>query len=218
MRARWSAALLSTALGMTGCATDGRDGVALRNPFQTDRRPDPGKLPPASTLAVTRVNAVGSAITAKNEAALGTKPIFFTMGVPEVEISHDKSGMVFVSEALVERCPTDTELAAVICHELGKMAAESGSGRRGNAEPSGPRLTRDVVGGSYEPDLTRLAEDAKYERRGTPMRREVRPDPKAIGETLFVQAGYRADDIARMDSLFHEAEDNADRRASELRR
>jgi predicted Zn-dependent protease len=218
MRPRWPAALLVTALGLTGCAKDGRDAFAFRNPFQADRDPDPGKLPPGSTLAATRVNAVGSAIAAKNEAALGMKPIFFTMGVPEVEISHNKSGMVILSEGLVERCPTDAELAAVMCHELGKMAAENGSGRRDNAEPSGPRLARDVVGGTYEPDLTRLAEDAKFERRGSRAGRDPRPDPKAIGETLFVQAGYRADDYLRMETLVREAVDNADRRASELRR
>ena len=219
MRARWPAALLCTALGLTGCATDGRDGFAFRNPFQADRGPDPAKLPPASTLAATRVNAVGSAIAAKNEPLLGMKPVFSTLGVTEVEISHDKSGHVIISEGLVERCPTDAELAAVICHELGKMAAENGAGRRGSAEPSGPRLARDVVGGSYEPDLTRLVEDAKYERRGSRgAGRDPRPDPKAIGQSLFVEAGYRADDFARIESLVREAEDNADRRASELRR
>ena len=39
-----------------------------------------------------------------------------------------------------------------------------------------------------------------------------------MGESLFVQAGYKADDFARVTSLVREAEDNADRRASELRR
>ena len=219
MRARWPAALLCLALGLTGCAKDGRDGFAFRNPFQSDRGPDPDALPPGSTLAATRVNAVGAAIAAKNEAAVGVKPIFFTMGVREVEISHNKSGMVILSEGLVERCPSDIELAAVICHELGKMAAERGTGRNGSTEPSGPRLTRDVVGGTYEPDLTRLAEDAKFERRGLKgTGRDPRPDPRALGETFFVQAGYRADDYGRMDALVREAEDNADRRASELRR
>jgi hypothetical protein len=219
MRARRPIALLCLALGLTGCARDGRDGFAFRNPFRDERAVDPNSLPPASTLSATRVNAVGAAIAAKNEGALGVKPIFFTMGVREVEISHNKSGMVILSEGLVEQCPTDAELAAVICHELGKMAAESAAGRKDNPEPSGPRLARDVVGGTYEPDLTRLAEDAKFGRRGsTGPGRASRADSRAIGEQLFVQAGYRADDFARMDAIVREAEDNADHRASELRR
>ena len=79
MRTRWPAALLCSALGLAGCAKDGRDGFALRNPFQADRGPDPNTLPPASTLAATRVTAVGSAVVAKNKDALDAKPVFFTM-------------------------------------------------------------------------------------------------------------------------------------------
>lgn len=217
MRTRWPAALLCSALGLAGCAKDGRDGFALRNPFQADRGPDPNTLPPASTLAATRVTAVGSAVVAKNKDALDAKPVFFTMGIREVEISHDKSGMVFLSEGLVERCPTDTELAAAICHELGKMAAEQAP-KAGDRESLAPRLSRDVVGGTYEPDMTRLAEEAKFDRRsprGQSRARDPRPDPRTLAENLFVKAGYKADDLARMDQLLREAEDNADRRASE---
>jgi predicted Zn-dependent protease len=218
MRTRWHAGLFCLALGLCGCAKDGRDGFALRNPFQTDRGPDPSSLPPASTLAATRVNAVGSAVVAKVKDDLGAKPVFFTMGVPEVEISHNKSGMVILSEGLVERCPTDTELAAVICHELGKMAAERGPDRTGDREPVTPRLTHDVVGGTYEPDMTRMAEEAKFDRRsprGDTRARDPRPDPRTLAENFLVKAGYKADDYARMEQILREADDNADRRASE---
>ena len=218
MRTRWPAGFVCLALGLVGCAKDGRDGLALRNPFQTDRGPDPNSLPPASTLAATRVNAVGSAVLAKNKDALDTKPVFFTMGVRDAEISHNKSGMVILSEGLVERCPTDTELAAVICHELGKMAAEQGPDRKSDRDPVAPRLSRDVVGGTYEPDMTRLAEEAKFDRRaprGDTRARDPRPDPRTLAENFLIRAGYKADDYTRMDGLLKEAEDNADRRASE---
>ena len=112
------------------------------------------------------MNAVGSAVAAKNKDALGVRPVFFTMGVPEVEISHKKSGMVIISEGLVERCPTDTELAAVLCDELGKIAAEQPANREADRESGRRPFTRDVVGGTYEPDMTRLAEEAKFDRRG----------------------------------------------------
>lgn len=212
MRTRWPAGLLC--LVLAGCATDGRDGFAFRNPFNTDRGPDPTKLPPASTLAATRVNSVGSAIAAKNKDALGVEPVFFTIGVREAEISHQRTGMVILSEGLVDRCPTDPELAAVICHELGKLAAEQAHDRANERDPGGPRLTRDVVGGTYEPDMTRLAEQAKFDRRNTRTDREPRRDPRAIAENLLVNSGYQAGDLGRMDQLIREAEDNADRRAS----
>jgi hypothetical protein len=217
MRTRWPAGFVCLALGLAGCAKDGRDGFALRNPFQADRGPDPNTLPPASTLAATRVNTVGSAVVAKVKDDLGAKPVFFTMGVHEVEISHSKSGMVILSEGLVERCPTDTELAAAICHELGKMAAEQAP-RSGDREPVTPRLSRDVVGGTYEPDMTRMAEEAKFDRRAPRAEtraRDPRPEPRTLAENFLIKAGYTADDYARMNALLREAEDNADRRASE---
>jgi hypothetical protein len=164
------------------------------------------------------VNAVGSEVAAKNKDALGVKPVFFTMGVPEVEISHHKSGMVILSEGLVERCPTDTELAAVLCHELGKLAAEQSPDRGADREPGGRPFTPDAVGGRYDPDMTRLAEEAKFDRRGpraSRAGREARPDPRALAESFFVNGGYRAEDYGRTDQLIREAEDNADRRASE---
>jgi hypothetical protein len=218
MRTCWPIGSVCLVVGLTGCVSDGHGSLAFRNPFETDRGPDPNKLPPASTLAATRVNSVGSAIMAKNSDALGIKPVFFTMGVKEVEISHNKSGMVILSEGLVDRCPTDTELAAAICHELGKLAADRTPNRSSDAEPSGRPLSRDVVGGTYEPDMTRLAEEAKFDRRGSRgdrSARDARPDSRSMAANFFVQAGYKADDFAHVDQLMHEAEDNADRRASE---
>jgi hypothetical protein len=217
MRTRWPAGLVCLALGLAGCARDGRDGFAFRNPFETDRGPDPAELPAASTLAATRVNAVGSAIAAKNKEALGFTPVFFAMGVRDVEISHKKDGSVILSEGLVDRCPTDAELAAVICRELGKLAAERPASREADRE-SGRPFVRDVIGGPYEPDMTRLAEEAKFDRRGPRggrTGREVRPEPRALAEGFFANAGFKADDFARVDSLIREAEDNADRRAAD---
>ena len=219
MRTRWHAGLVGLALGLAGCAGDGRDVFSFRNPFDTDRGPDPTKSPPASTRAATRVIAVGSAIVAKNKDDIGVTPIFFTMGVPEVEISHTKAGMVVLSEALVDRCKTDEELAAVICHELGKLAAAQPVDRPADHEPPpAPRLTPDVVGGGYGPDMTRLAEEAKYDRRGPRAARtgrEPRRDARSLAENFYVKAGNRSEDFGRVDQLFREAEDNADRRASE---
>lgn len=219
MRTRWPAGLVCLALGLAGCAGTGRDAFSLSNLFG-ERPPDTSKLPAASTRAATRVVAVGSALVAKNKQVLGGQPVFFTLGVPEVEISHSGSSMVLVSEGLVERCPTDTELAAVLAHELGKIAAKNQSATT-DRDPGGPRLAPDVIGATYEPDMTRLAEEARFDRRqsGTGRRdRLARPDPRLLAEKMFVRAGYKAGDLGKMDQLIREAEDNADKRASELRK
>src|SRR3954469_9842992 len=199
MRANWRAGLVCVALGLGGCAGDGRDGFSLRNPFNTtEKPPEPPKGPPASTRAATRVIAVGSAVVARNKEEIGVTPVFFTLGVPEVEISHKKGGMVVLSEGLVDRCTTDEQLAAVICHELGKLAAEQPVDRPGDREPPpAPRLTPDVVGGGFGPDMTRQAEEARYDRRGPRAARGGRDpgrDPRTLAEAFYVRAGNKAED------------------------
>ena len=74
-----------------------------------------------------------------------------------------------MSEGLVELCPTDAELAAVICHELGKMAAKGNRpGARGDGDlPLAPPPLSDVVGSGGSPDQTHLAEQGMYDRRGS---------------------------------------------------
>ncbi|HEX3146860.1 MAG TPA: M48 family metalloprotease [Gemmataceae bacterium] len=216
MRTRLYPGLVCFVLGLAGCAWD---GSALRNPFNFDREPDTSKLPPASTRAATRVIAIGSEIATQNKDDLGVTPIFFTMGVREVEISHSKSGMVILSEGLVDRCATDADLAAVICHELGKLAAEHGPRRVAELDaPPAPRLAPDVVGGGDGPDQTRLAAMAKFDRRGpggSRNGREPKRDARTLGENFYVKSGRKPEDFARMDQLIREAEDNADKRESE---
>jgi predicted Zn-dependent protease len=215
MRTRRLAGIVAVCLAVTGCHGD---GLSFRSLFDRDKGPDPSNLPAASPRAATRVVAVGSEIVAQNKDTLRFQPVFFTMGVPEIEVSHDKSGIVYLSEGLVERCPTDTELAAVICHELGKMAAERAARQQPEFDRTAPAFTRDVVGGTYEPDMTRLAEQAKFDRR-TPRPAGTDRDPKAdariLAESLFTRTGRKAEDLARMDQLIKQAEDNADKRASE---
>jgi hypothetical protein len=213
MRTRRLLALVMLALGLAGCTGNG-----FRDLFERDKGPDLSKMPTASTRAATRVHTVASEVVAQNKGSVGVTPVFSTIGVPEVEISHTKSGHVILSEGLVDRCPTDTELAAVICQELGRLAADNAP-VRGSDFDSSPRVGRDVVGGTYEPDMTRLAEEAKFNRRapGARSQRDPRPDGRALGESFFVKTGRKVDDYAKVDQLIHEAQDNADKRASELK-
>ena len=116
---------LCLTLGLAGCLGDesGRDPFALRNPFRDERRFDPSSAA-ASAKAATQVHTVGSAVVAANSTDFPSKPVFLTIGLPEPMVFHQGTGQIVVSEGLVNRCGSEAELAAVICHELGKMAAE----------------------------------------------------------------------------------------------
>lgn len=204
------------ACGLAGCASfDARDPLAAINPFSPERRFDPNAAPAANTQAATRADAVASAVIAQCRTELPDKPVVMTIGRKEPMIFHQRSGSLVLSDGLVERCGTDDELAAVICYELGKMAAEQadrGPVRGDSDTPPAPRLSADVVGGGYSPDMTRLAEEAKYSRRAPRSSREPRPDPRTLAQNFYTRSGHNADDFARVESLVKEAEDNGDRR------
>jgi hypothetical protein len=214
MRTRPSLGLVCLALALAGCAGG---PLAGRNPFAGDeRRFDPSEAPTASTKAASRVHAVGSAVVGANAADLSEKPVFMTIGLKEPMIFHRGAGQIVISEALVDRCPTDAELAAVLCWELGKIAALHPPERRTDTDPvpAGP-LARDVVGGTYEADMTRLAEEAKFDRRpvrGTRPGHEPKADPKTLAQNFYAKTGRNPDDLTRLEPLLRDAEDNADRR------
>jgi Peptidase family M48 len=220
MRTHWRGGLLFVVIGVTGCLGDesGRDPFAFRNPFKQTNNFDPVKAPAATAKAATRVHAIGTEIVAANGKDLGIKPIFFAMGGRDPAIFHKENGMVILTEGLIERCTSDDELAAVLCHELGKMAAEHAEKappRHESDVPPAPRWPSDVVGGSNAPDQTRLAEEALYDRRGprnNRAAREPRPDPRTLGQNIFTKAGHNSDDFARVDELVKEAEGNGEKR------
>ena len=222
MRIPSRAGLLGLAIGVTGCAGDGRlpDWFSDR-PARDERRFDLANAPAASAKAATRVHAVGSAVVAANAADFATKPVFLTIGVPEPMIFHQSGGDIVVSEGLVAKCATDAELAAVIAHELGKMAAdkaEKSAAQPADRElPPAPRLTSDVVGGSMAPDMTRQAEEALYDRRTPrgrtgPAGRSSRPDPGTLARNYLARTEYDPDTLGRIETFLKEAEVNADKR------
>jgi predicted Zn-dependent protease len=222
MRKFWRGGLLCACLGLAGCAEGQlRDFFTPLNQVNDGRRNDLSSAPAASAQSATRVHAVGSAIVAANGADLSAKPVFLTLGLSQPMIFHRASGEVVLSEGLVDRCGTDSELAAVICHELGKMAAARAD--RESVRPSeadllsSPRIAPDVVGASHSADMTGLAETAMLARRGSrdTGRGEARPqraDPRALARNFLVKAGHSADDLVRVEPLLKDAEENAEKR------
>jgi len=78
---------------------------------------------PAPAESAARVDLLGRNILAANPQ-IGMKPQFMVIGSPQPEIFHKKNEGLFITEALVKQCKTDGELAAVLCHELGKMVSD----------------------------------------------------------------------------------------------
>lgn len=219
MRRSWRG-LLCLTVGLAGCLGDesGRDPFTLRNPFRDERRFDPSSAPVASARAATQAHTVGSAVVAANSADLPSKPLFLTIGLPEPMVFHQGAGQIVVSEGLVNRCTSDAELAAVICHELGKIAVEhpaKGAPRPERDLPPPSPTTPDVVGATYSADMTRVAEEAMFDRRNPrPSRgaREPGPDPQTLAHNFYVKAGHPVDQFDRVSGLIKEAEDNAEKR------
>ncbi len=122
-------AIIGLLLAAGGCvATDG--GLSVVSSGFFEEKPDLTATPagslihdPASEEAGKRVVQVGGQIVASNPK-LGFKPAFTTIGAPWEEIFHRGDKAVFITEGLVRDCLTDGQLAAVLCHELGKIAAE----------------------------------------------------------------------------------------------
>jgi hypothetical protein len=204
---------------VTGCVTEGPDRGTFKNPFASEK-PAPPFGPPGSAPVATRVHTIGTSIVAANKADFaGTKPVFFTMGEKEPMLFHRADGGITITEGLVEKCATDEELAAVLCHELGQFAAkyaERNPGRSADLDlPPAPALTHDVVGGGGGPDRTREAEAALMSR-GTPRTkdqgRRPGPDPKTLATNFYVRAGHKAEDFDRVTDLVKSAEDSADGR------
>src|SRR5262249_57902882 len=77
---------------------------------------------PGSTEAAARVDQVGRKILEANPQA-GVKPVFRTIGAPQLEVFHRGTLEVIVTEGLVQQCPDEGRLAAVLCHELGRMVS-----------------------------------------------------------------------------------------------
>jgi hypothetical protein len=153
---------------------------------------------PASKEAATRVALVGQKVLAANPQ-LTVRPIFAAVGDPQPGIVHRGTDEITITEGLVRQCATEAQLAAVLCQEMGKMAAEREAQvgvqlRAPNREP--PPLMpvgHDGTGSTGPADRTYLAELALYDKeRPRATTSATPPDPKALARSLMLQTGYSA--------------------------
>jgi hypothetical protein len=173
-------------------------------------------LAPATTdtAMAARVDTLARNILAANPQ-IGIQPLILTAGRPQPEVFHRDTSLLGVTEGLVKQCTTDAQLAAILCHELGKMVAE-------REAHTGPRA-RDVTlepppdvrvgndSGGYlgtSSDLTRLAELGRYRPPAARPVSEPPPNPEVLARDYLTKAGFAPTELDGVAPLLHAAEAN----------
>jgi hypothetical protein len=203
------AALVGT---VSGCATD--TGVVQRvpdSPFGAAVVP-PGptraSFAPASTTVAARVDKIGHQVLAANPQT-GLRPQFFTIGSPQPEIFHRGTGDIDITEGLVNKCTTDAQLAAVLCAELAKMVAEREAVASTRSRRSDDPLPAVRIGNDSGPDLTYLAEQAKYRAPAAREPAAALPNPQVLARDYLTKSGYPPTELDNVQALLNEAAGNA---------
>lgn len=208
--------LVLPVVALSGCLFNDGAPVVPADPFSprtpgTAPRTQAATFAPASTEVAARVEAVGRKVLDANKQT-SLRLQFHTIGSPQPEVFHLRARDVFITEGLVNQCKTDTELAAVLCHEMGKMVAE----REVRADPRSRNPDRepppdlyignDRVGGMGPPDQTRLAELARFDKeRPRPAVPLPPPDPRALAHAYLKRAGYAEANLETVTPLLQAA-------------
>jgi hypothetical protein len=208
--------LLPLGLVVSGClGSEPKHVLVPANSFDAAAPPAPVQTCASlgSTAAAARVDQVGHKILDANPQT-GVRPVFRTIGAPQLEIFHRGTTEVIVTEGLVQQCPDEGRLAAVLCHELGRMVSEREllAGPPARTPPREPpmdvRVGNDYAGSLGTPDQTHLAE-MELAKNGREPRRPAAPpppDPQALARTYLTKAGYPESDLDGVASLLREAD------------
>jgi len=204
-------------LAGSGCQWDElQSGNSFFGPMKQAKVPPSGKLPQSSVDVASRVDALGGQILAANPDVT-IRPIFVAIGVPPLTVFHRGTTEIYVSDGVVQKCKTDGELAAVLCMEWAKMISDAQGGGLGRPldrdPPLAPASFNDVVGGGSGPDRTNVAERALWEKNNP--RRINNNDsrvnsPNALAQGYLTNAGYKVDDLVRVEPLLRQAAANPD--------
>jgi len=206
--------LLSPALGcadLSGFEWDGKERTPLVSPDPKAMRSY--SVSPATAEAATRVSVLGQKILAANPQ-MGIHPLFATIGSPSSEIFHQGTSTVTITEGLIKQCNSDSQLAAVLCHELGKMMAEremaaaAEKRRPPRYAPMDVPVGNDLAGPLGAADRTDLADRLKVERDFAAATPVNGPDPRALAQTYLVKTGFTAADLDAVTPLLRLTEKN----------
>jgi hypothetical protein len=169
--------------------------------------------PPVAVAA--RVDQVGRQLLAANPFS-GIDATFQVLGHPDALIFHRDRVGVFISDALVDQCKTDAELAAVLASELGKMVAEQRNlSRMGYVDQFSQVPTANPMDSTnLAADPVRMTELAKFDQRQPrktqdDAKKEL-TDPKKIAAEMLRTAGLDEKALAAVDPILKNANKNRD--------
>lgn len=169
---------------------------------------------PASVESAARVDRLGRQILAANPQ-VGIKPLFVTIGAPQVEVFHRGTAELTVTEGLVRQCGTEGQLAAILSLELGKMVAEREAlsppqARRQDRPPPPDLRIGSSDGFSGAADMTHLAEQSKYD---PPRRRDssptTPPDPQQLAKIYLTKSGFAVTELDQAAPILGMAQSNS---------
>lgn len=177
------------------------------------RRPEPptsmAALAPASTETAARVDVVGRKLLAANPQ-IGARPQFHTIGAPHAELFHRGTSDIFITEGLVRQTPDDSQLAALLASELGKMVrnreAQVPAALR-TRTPLPPIDSRfgndDMMGGTTDRSNTRVWEE--YDRDRKARRQAPLPDANVLAQNYLRAAGLDPMALVAAEPLLRQA-------------
>lgn len=205
MRRIAAAGAVLPALFATGCLQAGMNQGLMNRVFSLGSDAPPSREP--SLAAAARVDQVGRQIVAANPFT-GGDISFQTVGADDPAVFHRDAYSIFITDALVNRCRTDGELAAVLCSELGKLVAERrNAARMGVPEPL-PDVPTGATGseaGGIPADQVRLAElgmmEKKYPRKTAERAKADFTDPRKLAAELLKTAGYDERELDRAEPI-----------------
>ncbi len=213
--------LILAVMPLCGCfppLLEGEKSTSLvpNNPFGTEAPPAAStraNYAPAAQEIALRVDKVGKDLLEPNKT-IPVRPLFGTIGTPDVEIFHIGSNLIYVTEGLVKQCKTNAELAAVLSVELGKMVVERDahlSPEVRNPEKMPPiRLPTGNGVNGLGGEMTATAELGKFEATNpkTSPRMLPRLDPTKLARGYLEKAGYQSTDVDAVGSILQTAEKN----------
>ncbi|NBO90839.1 MAG: hypothetical protein EBV06_00755 [Planctomycetia bacterium] len=201
-------------LALVGCDPATRSNLVLpETPPSPVQRSYLMSSTPAAEASAKRALMVAQKLYDAN-TQLGVRPTILTVGRPELEIFHDGVGglrgcRVYLTEGLIQACKTEAELAAVLCVELGRIAAERAA-QSDSLEQSRDSLDERVgndSGGPFgSPDGTRVMELAKREKIAKGQ--QLKPDPTKCAAEYLRRANYPAQALLEVGPLLRQADES----------
>jgi hypothetical protein len=195
-----------------GCVGDEQTVLVSPSPFRDPATPPAVRVqhgPPNQELA-QRLSTIGVKIITANPQ-LGIRPFFQAIGTPDVELFHNSTSQVFMTEGLARQCQTEGQFAALLAFEFGRMIAEREATRSTtDPEPLPPLETpvgNEVRGSFGAVDGMHMYEMTRYEQKRNRAREAKLPlDPRMLAKTYLTKAGYEPTEIDAVAPLLSRVE------------